>query len=179
EAVLPDALLKRIGETRLVPRFREGDYDGGVLAAMDAVKLVVLNPDAAGDLRRTLMRESSFFYKNQLSFLSFGLALVVYYLLWKRTSSAFNRIPTRSGRKSARTPTGIYLIFGGVALFLCGFFSIFLIVFLEIPFSWIYQWSYLPVYVAIFFGLGITLLYFKGLSVIRETFVNAANRLEA
>lgn len=179
EAVLPDALLKRIGETRLVPRFREGDYDSGVLAAMDAVKTVVLNPGAADDLRRTLMRESSFFYRHQLSFLFFGLALIVYYLLWKHASRAFNRIPTRSGRQSAKTPTGIYLIFGGVGLFLCGFFSIFLIVFLEIPFSWLYRWSYLPWYVAIFFGLGITLLYFKGLLRIRETFVNVANRLEA
>src|SRR5690606_763516 len=66
EAVLPDALLKRIGESLLVPRFREGDYDGGVLAAMDAVKTVVLNPDAAGDLRSSLARKDSFFYKNQV-----------------------------------------------------------------------------------------------------------------
>jgi len=179
EAVLPDALLKRIGETRLVPRFREGDYDGGVMAAMDAVKTVVLNPDAAGDLRRSLMRESSFFYKHQTSFFSFGVALVIYYLLWKIASRALNRIPTRSGQKPTKTSTGIYLIFGGVGLFLCGFFSIFIIAFLEVPFSWLYRWSYLPVYVAIFFGVGITMLYFRGLSVIRETFVNAANRLEA
>src|SRR5690606_9140844 len=62
EAVLPDALLKRIGEGLLVPRFREGDYDGGVLAAMAAVKEVVLDPASAADLSVRLGREASWFY---------------------------------------------------------------------------------------------------------------------
>ena len=179
EAVLPDALLKRIGETRMVPLFRGGDYDNGVLAAMDAVKTVVLNPDAAADLQRSLLRESSFFYRNQTAFFSFVIAFVFYYLLWKVASRAYNRIPTRSGRKPAKTSTGIYLIFGGVGLLLFGFFSIFFISFFNIPVSWLYRWSYLPLYVAVFFGLGITMLYFKGLSQIRKTFANAANRLKA
>src|SRR5690606_9481312 len=102
-------------------------YGGGILAAMDAVKTVVLNPDAAGDLNRDLMRQSSFFYRHQWAFLSFVVASVVYYFLWRTTSSAFNRIPTRRGRKPAKTPTALYLIFGGGALFLFGFFCIFLI----------------------------------------------------
>jgi len=177
EAVLPDALLKRIGETRMVPLFREGDYDGGVLAAMDAVKTVVLNPDAADDLQRSLLHESSFFYRNQAAFLSFVIAFVLYYLLWKVASRAYNRIPTRSGRKPVKTSTGIYLVFGGVGLLLFGFFSIFFIAFFEIPVSWLYRWSYLPLYATVFFGMGITMLYFKGLSQIRKTFANAANRL--
>src|SRR5690606_28621465 len=58
EAVLTDAFLKRIGESRLVPHFRTGDYDGGILAAMDIVKTAMLNPEAAGDLRRNLGREN-------------------------------------------------------------------------------------------------------------------------
>ncbi|WP_188749679.1 TPM domain-containing protein [Parapedobacter defluvii] len=179
ETVLPDALLKRIGETLLVPKFRAGDYDGGVLAAMDAVQTVVLNPSTAGDLRRNLARKNSFFYRHQIPLLSFALAFMLYGLLWRITSRAFNRIPTRSGRKPARTPTGLYLVFGGVALFLFGFFSIFLIVFVGMPPWWLYRWSYLPLYVAVFFGLGITALYFKGLSLIQKTYVDAANRLEA
>ena len=179
EAVLPDALLKRIGESLLVPQAREGDYDAGILAAMGAVKTVVLDPDAARDLQRNLARKSSFFYKHQWDFLSFGCALVVYFWLWKVTSRAFNRIPTRSGRKPAKAPTGLYLIFGGVALFLVGFLSIFLIAFAGMPASWLYSWLYLPIYAAAFFGVGITALYFKGLSRIQQTFVDAANRLEA
>src|SRR5690606_22255950 len=151
-----DALLKRIGESLLVPQAREGDYDAGILAAMGAVKTVVLDPDAARELQRNLARKSSFFYKHQWDFLSFGCALVVYFLLWKVTSRAFNRIPTRSGRKPAKAPTGLYLIFGGVALFLVGFLSIFLIAFAGMPASWLYSWLYLPIYAAAFFGVGIT-----------------------
>lgn len=177
EAVLPDALLKRIGESLLVPRFREGDYDGGVLAAMDAVKTVVLNPDAAGDLRRGLARKDSFFYKNQALLISLLLVFALYYWLWRKASRAFNRIPTRSGRKSKSTSTGIYLLFSGLILFLSAFFSVFAIAFLGMPPSWLYRWSFLPLYVAAFFGLAITIVYFNGLSLIRKTFKDAANRL--
>lgn len=177
EAVLPDALLNRIGETLMVPRFREGDYDGGVLAAMDAVKTVVLNPDASGDLRRSLARENSFFYKNQTLLISLVLVFALYYVLWKIASRAFNHIPTRSGQKSRNTSTGTYLLFSGMAFFICAFLSIFLIVFLEMPPSWLYSWSYLPLYIAAFFGLAIAILYFGGLSLIWKTFKDAANRL--
>lgn len=37
EAVLPDATAKRIIETEIVPRFRQGDVDGGMRAAVGAM----------------------------------------------------------------------------------------------------------------------------------------------
>jgi uncharacterized protein len=37
EGALPDALAKRIISDEIVPRFRAGDYDGGVTAAVNAV----------------------------------------------------------------------------------------------------------------------------------------------
>lgn len=177
EAVLPDALLKRIGESLLVSRFREGDYDGGVLGAMDAVKTTVLNPDAAGDLRRTLAREHSFFFKNQTLLISLLVAFALYYVLWRIASRAYNRIPTRSGRKSKSKSTGKYLLFSGLILFIGAFFSVFVIAFLGMPTEWLYRWSYLPLYVAVFFGLAISIMYFEGLSLVRKTFRDAANRL--
>ena len=181
EAVLPDALLNRIGETLLVPRFREGEYDEGVFAAMDAVKTVVLNPDAAADLQRRLARQNSFFarffYENQASILSSVVVFALYYVLWKMASRAFNRIPMRSGRYRKNKSTGTYLFFSGLAFFICAFLSIFVIVFLGMPPSWLYSWSYLPLYVAVFFGLAIAIMYSGGLSLIRKTFKDAANRL--
>lgn len=181
EAVLPDALLSRIGETLLVPRFREADYDGGMLAAMDAVTRVVLNPDAAGDLKRELSRQDSFFnrffYENQLSIFSFVVVSVLYYVLWRRASRAFNRIPTRSGRNRQNKSTWTYLFFSGFTFFISAFLSIFVIVFLGMPPSWLYGWAYFPWYVALFFGLAMTFMYSAGLSLIRKTFKDASNRL--
>ncbi len=37
EGALPDALAKRIVEDEIVPRFRSGDYDGGVTAGVNAM----------------------------------------------------------------------------------------------------------------------------------------------
>jgi len=37
EGVLPDAICKRIQTVFMLPRFREGDYDGGMIAGMEAV----------------------------------------------------------------------------------------------------------------------------------------------
>jgi len=37
EGALPDALAKRIIEDEIVPRFRSGDYDGGVTAGVDSI----------------------------------------------------------------------------------------------------------------------------------------------
>lgn len=37
EGALPDALAKRIIETEIKPRFRNGDYDGGLKAGVDAI----------------------------------------------------------------------------------------------------------------------------------------------
>lgn len=41
EAVLPDALCKRIIETELIPRFRAGDFDGGLTAGVGAMMAAV------------------------------------------------------------------------------------------------------------------------------------------
>lgn len=49
EGVLPDALCKRIQTTYMLPAFREGDYDAGMAAGMDAVAAVLRGN--AGELR--------------------------------------------------------------------------------------------------------------------------------
>lgn len=49
-AVLPDALCGRILSQYATPRFREEDYDGGVMAATKAMGTVLLDPDSAADI---------------------------------------------------------------------------------------------------------------------------------
>jgi uncharacterized protein len=56
EGVLPDAIAKRIIDNDIVPRFREGDFYGGIRAGMDRVMRVVegenLPPPAAHGVAR-------------------------------------------------------------------------------------------------------------------------------
>lgn len=42
EGVLPDAICKRIQLQYMLPQFRRGDYDAGMLAGLDAVALVLV-----------------------------------------------------------------------------------------------------------------------------------------
>jgi uncharacterized protein len=57
EGVLPDAIAKRIIDNDIVPRFREGDFYGGIRAGMDRVMRVVegekLPPPAAHGVERS------------------------------------------------------------------------------------------------------------------------------
>jgi len=41
EGALPDAIAKRIGEEEMVPRFRQGDFYGGIRSALDRVMRVI------------------------------------------------------------------------------------------------------------------------------------------
>lgn len=43
EGVLPDALCKRIQTQLMLPHFRDGDYDGGMVAGMEAVAQLLRN----------------------------------------------------------------------------------------------------------------------------------------
>lgn len=57
EGVLPDAICKRIQTQHMLPHFRRGDYDGGMLAGVEAIRSVLDgseldnggNDDYAGD----------------------------------------------------------------------------------------------------------------------------------
>ncbi|MGV3761846.1 TPM domain-containing protein [Parapedobacter sp.] len=179
EAVLPDALLKRIGEGLLVPRFREGDYDGGVLAGMAAVKEVVLDPASAEDLSARMVREASWFYRYRYTLLGLVVAGVGYYFLWRQASRAYNRIRTKRGRKKNRKSNSRYLYYSGFVLFFAAFLSIFAIAFFEMPPTWLYSWSHLPWYVILFFGLAIWMVYVAGLREIRANRRDVAHRREA
>lgn len=50
EGVLPDAIAAGIIRNDMAPHFREGDYEGGILAALSTVNGVLTNPEAREEL---------------------------------------------------------------------------------------------------------------------------------
>ena len=50
EGVLPDIISGRILRNEMFPRFREGDYEGGLLSGVQAVHKVITDPEAAAEL---------------------------------------------------------------------------------------------------------------------------------
>lgn len=64
EGILPDASLKSIGETLLVPYFRKEDYDQGVLEASNFIAEVLNNPDSIHELKNYTPLKTSFGFNN-------------------------------------------------------------------------------------------------------------------
>lgn len=50
EGLLPDGLLGSIIRKEIAPRFREGDFDGGVLAGVNKVNEILLDPEAREEI---------------------------------------------------------------------------------------------------------------------------------
>ena len=50
EGVLPDITCGRILREQMFPRFKEGDYDGGLLAASQTVEKILTDPDAVSEI---------------------------------------------------------------------------------------------------------------------------------
>jgi len=59
EGVLPDVICKRIEMEQIVPRFREGNYDAGMIAGIEEVVRVLSNPEYAEELIDTSRRDES------------------------------------------------------------------------------------------------------------------------
>ncbi|MCW5910561.1 MAG: TPM domain-containing protein [Cyclobacteriaceae bacterium] len=50
EGILPDVICKRIQTQLMVPRFREGNTDAGILAGVEEVIRIISNPEYAGEV---------------------------------------------------------------------------------------------------------------------------------
>ena len=58
EGVLPDVVCGRIIRNDMLPRFRSGDYDGGVTAAVQAINTYLTDPKAAAEVQSKYANDS-------------------------------------------------------------------------------------------------------------------------
>ena len=58
EGVLPDALCGRIIRNVMAPHYRNGDYDGGTVAAVSAVADILSKPDAVDEVMSKYANDS-------------------------------------------------------------------------------------------------------------------------
>lgn len=72
EGLLPDGLLGSIIRKEIAPRFREGDFDGGVLNGVNKVNEILLNPEARDEIMSR--------YANDATDDHFGENLFTFYL---------------------------------------------------------------------------------------------------
>ncbi len=79
EGVLPDATCKRIQQEYMVPHFRNGDTDKGMLEGIKAVSAILTSPEATEEI---LARGRDDYGSGYLGLMFFyGLAIIVFYFI--------------------------------------------------------------------------------------------------
>lgn len=107
EGVLPDAIAKRITSGFIVPRFRNGDYGGGIVAGMDAVQKVLRKEPLPEGARRQPVK--------QTSDINFLVMLAIFFAVFAifAVAAARNRQRSNVWATRGRRYGGGPIIFGG------------------------------------------------------------------
>ncbi|PPL02201.1 TPM domain-containing protein [Parapedobacter indicus] len=178
EAVLPDALLKRVGEQYLVPEFRQGNYDGGMLATASALRDILLNPERAEELKAE-MRQQSFFYRYQdVGIYSLVIIVLTFAVMKWIGYVAEKKIVTDKRRKSVGQ-NGLAAVGGCGCMVMILFIGVFALWFTGMDPKAIFQVKLIPWYLALGGSLAISIKYSKGEEYIRKAYRDEKNRLSA
>lgn len=153
EGLLPDIVLKQIGERNLVPAFKENLYDEGILNAIDEVSHKLTNPNSKAEIQSLIKQEQqkSFDWKFALgaSLAIILLFFIVFKLVNKKAKKStllnnkpFKAVKTKAiSKKNARSKKNInqiienqngydsFYIKGCVGIFFFVFISIFVLAF--------------------------------------------------
>ena len=125
EGVLPDLVCGRIIRNEAIPHFREGDYDGGMIAAVDRVGSVLTDPVAADEIRSGIPNNAGIGAHNETaaSLWSFVLrcaviVMIAMLLLVGYTVISTRRLeePERYRRLNNIKPVVLFLTFFGLGL---------------------------------------------------------------
>jgi uncharacterized protein len=86
EGVLPDALCKRIIDEEITPRFRAGDFDGGLTAGVQAI-LAAVKGEYRGTGTTVAERQTTYAHSDWAEIISFIIFILVAILfVWIRTT---------------------------------------------------------------------------------------------
>jgi len=151
EGIFPDALLKRIGESYLVPYLQSGNPDTAVLAAAKAVETVFLSPEHELELAGLEAYRPTFWNKHAkaLDTSVLVIALFAVALLWM--SLARKWVLKKYAIKSASYKGHPFWYSLFTYLFLL-FISLFVFLFTE-TIEQVYRFNNLPYFVAAFLSL--------------------------
>lgn len=122
EGPLPDAVCKRIQRDKMVPRFKEGDYDGGMLGGIGEVEKILTDPGYSIEITASDSEISDYagFAFAVLIFLG-PVFLVVWAVNARRFSNSKNPAPT--DYPQMRLKRWVWLMeFGGIPLVIVGAF---------------------------------------------------------
>ncbi|MES2448174.1 MAG: TPM domain-containing protein [Bacteroidota bacterium] len=204
EGLLPDIVLKQIGERNLVPAFKENLYDDGILNAIDEVSNKLTNPKAKAEIQSLIKQEEqkSFDWKFALgaSLAIILLFFIVFKLVNKKakkstplTDKPFKAVKTKViNKKNASTKKNINQIIenqnsydsvyikGCVGIFFFVFISIFVLAFGG-GFGLFdnFQITHIPYILYALLAIGLFFRYYAFVGNLRRTHFDDENFFEA
>jgi len=167
EGIFPDALLKQIGESYLVPYLKAGNTDMAVLAGARAVESVFLSPGNKLELAGLQAYQPTFWNRyartwEQTLWLMAGFTVGFVWLSWARERAKKKYAVSKTRFKGA----AIWYAFFTFLFIL--FVSLFIFVFLE-KVDTVYRLTNLPYFVAVFGALILVFHYFESIRFLRRS----------
>jgi uncharacterized protein len=124
EGPLPDVVCVQIQRNRMVPAFKEGDYDTGLLGGVDEVQKILSDPSYTIEITDTESGNSVSDYTGfAIFFLVFFTA--IFLIVWAAKDGKFadSKEPTPSDFKQMRLRRRVWLIvFGAIPVLIVVFF---------------------------------------------------------
>ncbi|MBO1114090.1 TPM domain-containing protein [Bordetella petrii] len=158
EGILPDALLKQIGETYLVPYLKDGNTDMAVLAAAKAVESVFLSPSHQVELASLQAYRPTFWNRHAAALEQTFYVLAAFAVGFGWMSLARRRVLKKFAVKTAPYKSHSFW-FALFAFLFALFLSLFVFVFLEVV-DRVYQFNNLPGFAAAFGSLLLLFHYY-------------------
>jgi uncharacterized protein len=204
EGLLPDIVLKQIGERNLVPAFKENLYDEGILNAIDEVCNKLTNPNSKAEIQSLIKQEQqkSFDWKFALgaSLAIILLFFIVFKLVNKKANKTtllsdkpFKAVRTKAiSKKNARSKKSINQIIenqnGYDSVYIKGCVGIFFFVFISIfvlafggGFGLFdnFQITHIPYILYVLLAIGLFFRYYAFVGNLRRTHFDDENFFEA
>lgn len=150
ERFLPDAYLKRIGEKYLVPYFKEGDYDQGLIEVSHVIRQVLTSEDSIKELESMMPEAIPFFSLKNPFFKSTLMVLGLFFLLYVYVHFVGNSLlPARAKKVSWIAP----IFYGIGCMGFLMFVTLFLFAFVFENVEEVYQKKNLPYFAFILCGI--------------------------
>lgn len=193
EAIFPDVYLHRIGEKYLVPHFKGGDYDRGVLEASSAIQQALMSSDVQAELRR-MMPEASPFFSVYNAPLANTLIVVVVYIgiyywvdrsgkKWVKENQGYTgRYKRKRNTKKRKKGCGgwfIYVVFGGFATVFTMLVIMLIFAFLIRDMNRMFELAVLPYVSALWGSYVIAFKIFEERDIIEKSYRDEENKLNA
>ncbi|MBD1433135.1 TPM domain-containing protein [Sphingobacterium sp. DN00404] len=196
EAIFPDVYLHRIGEKYLVPHFKAGDYDQGVLDASQAIQQALTAPDVRAELQRMMPEATPFFSRRNPYFVnSMGIILLyvaLYYWVhragrtglrkeWMHSQDDKTKFKAKFSKKGKGGCSNwfAYLALGGLATIFTMLFVMMIFAFVIGDIESMFQPATLPYVFAIWGSYTVAFKIWEARKVIKESYQDEENKLKA